>query len=230
MRDELWSIDYDSQENRLLAHFSEDPALLKIISEGLDIHHYNAAEIYQVPYGTATPEQRDIAKRYSYAEAYGAGIKRLSKGLSISQDEVRMMRDRTRAAYPGVQEWKKRVESDAKRRFADGDGPWGLTWLGRKVYADEYEGFEPKFYTLSNYILQGSGADVLKVALNRIAAAGLSKYIYLPVHDEILFSLPSGPQGVELANELAILMTFKDEFIVPLTCAPAGPFNAWEPH
>lgn len=228
--EELWSIDYDGQENRLLAHYSHDEALIKIITEGLDIHTYIASIVYDIPYEDVSKEQRKLIKNVVYAEQYGAGVAKMAKMLDMPYEQVAAIRDGIKRAFPGVQRWKQEVEDEATVRWNTEGAAYSYTWGGRRVYADQYEEFEPKYYTLANYILQGSGADVLKTALNRIAAAGLSKYIYLPVHDELLFSLPTGPEGVELADELARLMTFEHEFLIPLTCSPEGPFPAWSPH
>lgn len=229
--DKLWSIDYDGEENRLAAHFSQDTALTNLIMSGADIHRYTAAIVYGVPEDQIEKEQRSIVKNVVYADQYGAGVKKLMKMLGMSKEEVIRIKNGIAAAYPELAQWKKDVEAEAKQRYRDERNAYAYTWAGRKVFADQFEDKEPSYYTLTNYILQGSGADVLKTALNRIAAAGLSEYIYLPVHDELLFSLPDDSNAVELARELAQIMTFDNgEFRVPMTCSPEGPFDHWQGH
>lgn len=229
--DTLWSIDMDAEENRLLAHFSGDTALTQIITDKLDIHTYTAAQIYDVLYEIVTKEQRGIAKTYRYASTYGAGIAKLAKGLNLGEQEVRKIRKITDDAFAGVTAWKKEVENLGKQRFYAGEGAWVLSSGGRKIFAEEYPGYDPKFYTLSNYVLQASGADILKEQLNRVAAGGLSEYVYLGVHDEILYSLPEGQEGADIAHELAGIMAFDNgEFNVPMTCSEDGPFDRWQGH
>jgi DNA polymerase-1 len=225
--EQLWSIDYDAQENRLLAHYSQCPGLLKVIRDGLDIHRYTASHVYNIGYDEVTKDQRALVKNVVYAQQYGAGIKKLMKMLNMTETEVRIIKEGIERAYPGVTAWKKKVEEEAAYRWKTEGQAYAYTWGGRRVYADQFEDKEPAYYTLTNYILQGTAADILKEKLNTIAAAGLSHYILFPVHDELLFSLPTGPQGREIANELAELMAMPDEFIVPMTCSPEGPYESW---
>lgn len=227
---DLWSIDYDGQENRLAAHFSGDEALTKLIMSGAKIHRYTAAKVYEKSEDEVTHDEYNTIKGFVYAEQYGAGIKKLMKMTGLAKDDVMRIKDGISEAYPQLAAWKRQVQDDAKYRWRTEGDAYAFTWGGRRVYADQYEDKEPAFYTLTNYVLQGSGADILKMALNRIAAAGLSEYIYLPVHDELLFSLPTGPEGEELAIELARLMAFPTEFSVPMTCSPEKLGKYWTPH
>lgn len=228
--EKLWSIDYDGEENRLAAHFSNDEALIRLIMSDEDIHKYTASVVYGIPEDEITKDQRSLVKNVVYAEQYGAGIKKLMKMLSMPKEGVIRIKQGIADAYPQLTAWKKQVAAEAKARYLTEGAAYAYTWGGRKVYADEFPGYEPKFYTLANYVLQGTGADVLKEALNRIAAAGLSQYVYLPVHDELLFSLPEGSEGEALAACLADIMTFKTEFRVPLTCSPDYLGDKWQPH
>jgi DNA polymerase-1 len=229
--DKLWSIDYDGEENRLAAHFSKDKALTNLIMSGADIHRYTAAIVHGIPEDQIEKEQRSIVKNVVYADQYGAGVKKLMKMLDMSRDEVTRIKDGIAKAYPELTRWKKDIELEAKQRYHSTGSAYAYTWGGRKVFADQFEDKEPSYYTLTNYVLQGSGADVLKEALNRIAAAGLSNYMYLPVHDELLFSLPDDESSKELALQLSRIMTFDNgEFDVPLTCSPEGPFDRWQGH
>lgn len=228
----IYSIDYDGQENRLAAAFSHDEALTNLILSGEDIHTYTAAIVFGISEAEVTKDQRTLVKNVVYAQQYGAGIKKLMKMLGMDYDQVVQIKEGIKRAYPQFTQWTHRLMNEAEVRWNTEGAAYAYTWGGRRVYADEYidkSGINRyKDYTLTNYVLQGTGADILKEKMNYIAAAGYSKYILLPVHDELLFSLPEGPEGYELAHELARIMQMMDEFSVPLTCSPSEPSKYWK--
>lgn len=228
----IYSIDYDGQENRLAASFSKDEALIDLIMSGKDIHTYTAAVVFNIPEEQVSKDQRTLVKNVVYAQQYGAGIKKLMKMLGMDYDQVVQIKEGIKRAYPQFTQWTHELMAEAEVRWHSEGSAYAYTWGGRRVFADEYidkNGITRyKDYTLTNYVLQGTGADVLKEKMNHIAAAGLSKYILLPVHDELLFSLPEGPAGLELAHELASIMEMPTEFAVPLTCSPSEPSKYWK--
>lgn len=214
------SIDYAAEEDRLSTHFSDDKAMREIFNKGLKKHRYTAAGVYQIPYESVTEEQYGLIKGFSYASAYGAQDPKLAKMLGIAVGEVAAIRERTSGVYAEFAEYVAKLEEMGRQQFRAEGAAYATTIGGRRVYADQGKWGEPKYYQLVNYINQGSGADILKEAQNRIAAAGLSHHLMFELHDEVLITVPKGPEGDEIAREIGQLMTFKEGdtvFGAPLT-------------
>lgn len=227
---EQWvSIDYQAQENRLLAHFSGDQLLTKIITEGLDIHIYNAAAIFDVPIGSVTPEQRAISKTYSYASGYGAQDLKLSTVLGCNVSDMPAIRQRVAGAFSGVAAYSEVLEQSALDQFQREGSAYVTTWGGRRVYIDSKYG-RLQTTQVVNYPNQGSGADILKDAQNKIAAAGLEDHIALTLHDEFGISVPRGKDGEDIAHEISRLMEFRTEFKVPMLTSTGSQTDYWGEH
>lgn len=218
--DAMVSIDYAAQEDRLSTHFSGDRAYREIFDKGLDKHTYTAAGVYQIPYDSVTTEQRSLIKGWSYAAAYGAQDKKLAKMIGVTVDEVALIRERVNSVYTGFVAYSKRLEEEGRAQYLTEGAAYALTLGGRRVYADQGKYGEPKYFQLLNYINQGTGADILKETQNRIAAAGLSKHLVFELHDEVLLTVPRGPEGDEIAREIGRLMEYRegdDTFGTPIT-------------
>ncbi len=100
-----------------------------------------------------------------------------------------------RVALPGMLRVYDRLHKVVLRRQEEDGVAWARTLGGRQVAAPK-----SKLYVIGNYLQQGSGADILKMAMDRLCTAGLEDYITLPIHDEILFSLPPEIEGAEVAK------------------------------
>lgn len=227
------SIDYQAEENVLLAHFSQDKLLTKIIVDGLDIHKYNAAAIFDVPIGKVTAEQRSIAKTYSYAAGYGAQDLKLSTVLGVSADEMPAIRQRVNSAFTGVAEYSDRLIKSVREQDSIKGKAYVETWLGRHLYVEKRKvgsRWKLKETQVVNMPNQGTGAEILKMAFNKIAAAGLSHHIMFGLHDEGLFSVPEGAEGKEIAHELSRIMEFRTEFRLPLLTSIGEQTPYWSGH
>lgn len=224
----LYGIDYQAQENRLLAHFSKDPLLTEYIQTGADMHRYAASRIFQIPEDEVTKAQRDVSKTVVYARQYGGGTKKISRILGIDQESARAAIERLDSAYERVKEWKTEIEDLGQHRFYSEGVAYTDTWLGRRVNINVPKGaYKPKYYTLVNMKIQGTGADMLTVTLNRLAAAGLDKYLYMTIHDELQLAVPPGPEGEEIAQEAARLMDVSEALGFPLPVEISGPNEHW---
>jgi DNA polymerase-1 len=198
----LLAADYSQIELRMLAHYSGDPALVRAFSEDRDIHTFVAHQIFGVPEGEVTEEQRRRAKVVNFSLIYGKTAYGLSRDMAISLEEAEAFIDEYFARYKGVRQFTRQVLEDARR-----DG-FVKTILGRRREIGEIGQMDPKRLTFAertaiNTVIQGSAADLIKVAMNKIWRRGLREgrpsRLLLQIHDELIFETP----GAALAEEKA---------------------------
>lgn len=213
----LCSIDYAGQEARIFASYANEQGMLaELRRPGGDLHNYVASLVYGEDF---TKQHRSIAKTVNFALLYGAGPAKLAQSAGVSEDEMTLFLSRYHQTFPGVSKFMNSVEQVAKAHLHDDGMAWVRTSGGRKVVADDNQ-----TYALTNYLVQGSGADVLKDACIRLDAAGYGEYILLPVHDEILFQFPEGFTDTET---VADLMADADTFRIPITVDVSPPLTSW---
>ncbi|MBI1968257.1 MAG: DNA polymerase I [Gemmatimonadetes bacterium] len=185
--------DYSQIELRLLAHLSGDPAFVQAFEQGGDIHRQTAALIFGVPQDRVTPEMRARAKTINFGTIYGQGPFALSRQLGITQDEAKQFIRRYFERFAGVRAWLDRTVAEARAKG------YVETLFGRRRYIPELQdkNFNIRAFgerTATNSPLQGSAADLIKVAMIRIhaslAARGLATKMVLQVHDELIFEVP----------------------------------------
>lgn len=190
--------DYSQIELRLLAHFSGDPAFLDAFGRGEDIHRQTAAIIFGVEPAQVTPEMRARAKTINFATIYGQGAFALSRQLAITLEEARAFIAQYFERFGGVRAWL-----DRQVELARSQG-WVETLFHRRRYVPEIKdrNFNTRAFgerLAQNSPLQGSAADLIKIAMIRIHAAlrgdGLSARLLLQVHDELVLEAP--PEEVE---------------------------------
>ena len=196
--------DYSQIELRLMAHLSEDPAFIEAFRSGGDIHRQTAALIFGVPVEQVTPEMRARAKTINFGTIYGQGPFALSHQLGISQDEAKSFIAQYFDRFAGV-----RAYLDLQVRLAREHG-YVETLFGRRRYIPEIndKNFNLRAFaerTAQNTPLQGSAADLIKIAMIRIHAAiragGLGARLLLQVHDELVLEVPDG----EVAPAMALV-------------------------
>ncbi len=186
----LMSADYSQIELRLMAHFAGDEALIESFRRGEDIHRRTAAEVYGVKLEDVTDSMRRSAKTANFAIIYGVSAFGLSRQSELSvkgaQDYINAYFDR----YPGVKKYMEDIKESARRKgFVE-------TLLRRRRYlpdinSDSRQAREFAERTAINTPIQGTAADLIKIAMIRIAAnlnrdRKLSRMI-LQVHDELVF-------------------------------------------
>ncbi len=185
--------DYSQIELRLLAHLSGDPAFVHAFQSGGDIHRQTAALIFDVPIDGVTSEMRARAKTINFATIYGQGPHALSRQLKITHAEAREFIDRYFERFRQVREYL-----DSMVAFAREHG-YVQTIFGRRRYIPELRdrNFNIRAFgerTAANSPIQGSAADLIKVAMIRIHAAlqerRLETRMLLQVHDELVFDVP----------------------------------------
>ncbi len=216
--DVLLTADYSQIELRLLAHFSQDPFLLGAFRRDLDIHAFVASEIFGVDEADVSSEMRGRAKGVNFGLIYGQSSYGLSKALGISVDEAADYIRAYFARYTRVKQFMMEVLRDAQQN------EFVTTILGRRrpihgiKHADAERWNNPE-RTAFNTVLQGSAADLIKVAMNRIDARLRQEQrpsrMILQVHDELVFEVPR--QAVESEREMIVReMTEALELNVPM--------------
>ncbi len=190
----LIAADYSQIELRLLAHLSHDPAFVAAFQAGGDIHRQTASIIFDLPIADVTSEMRARAKTINFATIYGQGAHALSRQLQIAHAEARVFIERYFERFRGVREYL-----DSTVEFARAHG-YVQTIFGRRRYIPELRdrNFNIRAFgerTAANSPIQGSAADLIKIAMIRIDAALRSQQMrsamLLQVHDELLFESPT---------------------------------------
>jgi DNA polymerase-1 len=192
----LLGADYSQIELRLLAHLSGDPAFVHAFKSGGDIHRETAALIFDVPLAEVTSEMRSRAKTINFATIYGQGPHALSRQLKIPHAEAKEFIERYFVRFQRVREYL-----DSMVEYAREHG-YVETIFKRRRYIPELRdrNFNIRAFgerTAANSPIQGSAADLIKIAMirihDRLLAERLSARMLLQVHDELVFEVP-GPE------------------------------------
>jgi DNA polymerase-1 len=187
--------DYSQIELRLMAHLSEDPAFIQAFRSGGDIHRQTASVIFGVPLDQVTAEMRARAKTINFGTIYGQGPFALSRQLGISQEEAKAFIAQYFERFAGV-----RAYLDLQVKLARENG-YVETLFGRRRYIPEIndKNFNLRSFaerTAQNSPLQGSAADLIKIAMIRIhdalRAGDTGARLLLQVHDELVLEAPEG--------------------------------------
>ena len=189
----MLSADYSQIELRILAHVSGEPKLREAFARGEDIHTATASEVLGVDPAKLTSGQRSIAKMINFGIVYGISAFGLSENLEIPREEAQRYIDAYLARFPHVQDFIARTIEQAG---ADG---YVTSLLGRRRPVPEIRasnrqtrGFGERVAV--NFVMQGSNADIIKVAMIRIARRlreeGRGARLVLQVHDELLLEVP----------------------------------------
>ena len=189
----LLAADYSQIELRLLAHLSSDPAFVEAFKAGGDIHRQTAAIIFDVPVDQVTSEMRARAKTINFATIYGQGAHALSRQLKIEHAEAKEFILRYFERFRGIRQYL-----DSMVDFAREHG-YVTTIFGRRRYIPELRerNFNIRAFgerTAANSPIQGSAADLIKIAMIRIddalRSARHATKMLLQVHDELVFEVP----------------------------------------
>ena len=197
------SADYSQIELRLLAHLSGDEGLIAAFNSGEDFHAHTAAGVFGVDVSQVTPEMRSRAKAVNFGIVYGQQAFGLGQSLHIPMAEAQEMIDRYYSAYPGVRAYLDRTVAEANERG------FATTMFGRKRHIPELKSSNVNLRhfgerTAMNHPMQGSAADIIKIAMIRVAQRlreeGLRAQMVIQVHDELDFECPN--DEVEALTEL----------------------------
>ena len=190
---QLFSADYSQIELRVLAHMSQDPALLEAFRRGEDIHSATASLMFEVPLNDVDSDMRRIAKVLNFGVIYGLSAHGIYQQTGFSRDQGKDFIDTYFAKYPGISDYLERVKADAR---AD---QYVETLMGRRRYLPEIN--SSNFNTRGgaermaiNMPIQGTAADIMKLAMvrvqRRLDAEEMRTKMLLQVHDELVFETP----------------------------------------
>ena len=223
------SADYSQIELRIMAHLSEDAALLRAFAEGQDVHRATAAEVFGQPPEQVTPEQRRYAKTINFGLIYGMSAYGLAKALGIDANAAKTYIERYFERFAGVRAYMERTREQARARG------YVETVFGRRLYLPEIRSPNgPRRAAAEraaiNAPMQGTAADLIKmsmVAVQRaLDGAGLRTRMILQVHDELVFEAP--PEELDwVRTEVPRLMAGVATLRVPLV-AEVGVGANWE--
>ena len=192
---ELMTADYSQIEMRIMAHLSRDEGLIEAFNTGEDLHSFVASRAFGVPISEVNAELRRRVKAMSYGLAYGLSAYGLSQQLKISTEEAKEQMDQYFARFGGVRDYLLDIVAQARK-----DG-YTSTVLGRRRYLPELDSSNRQVREAAeraalNAPIQGSAADIIKVAMIGVDAAlreaGCASRLLLQVHDELLLEVAPG--------------------------------------
>lgn len=186
----ICSVDYQAQELRVLAALSGDRTMQEAFRTNADLHQITA---------DASGVDRKIGKMVNFAYVYGSGPRNIAEQASVDVDTARKVIAGFERAYPKVKQYSQRLQKEAT---------WNgyvTTPFGRRLPVDRH-----RPYAALNYVIQSSSRDITAQGLLRLHKAGFTPYLRLPIHDEVLASVPTGKAdwGAKRIGEL-MATTFK---------------------
>ena len=214
----LLSADYSQIELRVLAHFTNDPALVDAFGKGEDIHATTASAVYGVALDVVNSEMRRVAKAVNFGIIYGQGAFGLSQTIGIPQSEARSFIDTYFERFAAVPAF---VDETIEKGRAHG---YVSTIMGRRRYLPDLNSRNRNAKnaaerTAVNSVIQGSAADVIKIAMiaiaDRLKREERQARMLVQVHDELLFEIPPG-EIEEVAALVAEEMQGAMDLRVPL--------------
>lgn len=210
----LLMCDFDQIEMRLMAHMSKDPGLIAAFMSDNDFFVQLARQIYQDDTITKKDPRRQITKNAGYSEIYGAGIAKFAVTAGVDEQQAGIVKGRWNQLYPGTKRYSDYVQTVAWTHQRTEGQPYIRSPItNRKQIADVN-----KIYPLVNYSIQMFAAEVFKQKQLALAAAGLDKFMVIPVHDEIILDVPEEdvPEVVEVLKRV---MNDTESFSVPITAS-----------
>lgn len=189
----FFSADYSQVELRIMAHLSNDATMIEAFNSGEDIHASTAAKVYHVPLNEVTKAMRSKAKTANFGIIYGISAFGLAERMGVDRREARELIDEYFKTYPGIREYMDRSIEDARKKG------YVETIFHRRRYLMDINSKNAVVRGVAernaiNAPIQGSAADIIKVAMirihNRLQNEGLKAKMILQVHDELNFSVP----------------------------------------
>ena len=209
------SADYSQVELRILAHMADEPTLKQSFADNEDIHIRTASEVFGMFPEMVTAEQRRQAKTINFGVIYGMGAFSLGKDLGISTKEAQVFIDNYFARYANIKGFMESCREEARAK------KYVTTILGRRCAIPEIDSSNGAVRSYAernaiNYPIQGSAADIIKVAMvniaRRLEEEKLAAKMVIQVHDELVFDVPEAE-----AEKVQALVKEEMENAVPLS-------------
>jgi DNA polymerase-1 len=212
------SADYSQIELRIMAHISDDAALLRAFAQGMDVHRATAAEVFGVAVDQVSTEQRRYAKVINFGLIYGMSAYGLARNLGIDNTAAKNYIARYFERYPGVKDYMDRTRVQAKNQG------YVQTVFGRRLYLPEINSPNgPRRAAAEraaiNAPMQGTAADLIKLSMVKVQhvldAEKRATKMVMQVHDELVFEVPND-EVAWLSTEIPRIMAAVAELKVPL--------------
>ncbi len=222
----LLTADYSQVELRMLAHFSEDPELVRAFRDGLDIHAYVASQVYGVPLEAVTAEQRRVAKTVNFGIVYGQTAFGLARTLHISTGDAAAFIAAYKERYSGLEGFLQDCVAQAEELG------YVATLLGRRRPVPQVRSRNRNVRALGerlaiNTVIQGSAADLIKVAMVRLQRrfdqSGRGARLLIQVHDELVVETPrqaAEPVREDVVREMTQALPLRVPLKVDVGLAP----------
>ena len=210
----LVDADYSQIELRVLAHIADDSTMQNAFLGGMDIHTVTASQVFDVEPDSVTPLQRRHAKAVNFGIVYGISEFSLADDIGVSRYEAKAYIDSYLSTYHGVRDYMKNIVADAREKG------YTQTMYGRRRYIPELKNSNFNIRQGAERIalntpIQGSAADIIKLAMIRVANALEREYpqakLLLQVHDELIVECPE-----EIASQVAALVSREMEAVANL--------------
>ena len=211
----ILSADYSQIELRIMAHLSQDKALMSAFNKGEDVHTRTAALVYDVSMEEVLPDMRRTAKIVNFGLLYGAGPFRMSQELGISQNEAKTLINTYFDMYSGIKDYiDKTLEKAGKNQFVE-------TMLGRRrptwdIDSSNHLHRKAAERMAINMPIQGTNAEMIKLAMieiqNKIKSNKMDSRMVLQVHDELVFEAPKSE--IEILQKMVV---YEMEKALPLS-------------
>jgi DNA polymerase-1 len=219
------SSDLDQVEFRLTANFSQDQDLINLFNEadrtGGDVFTEIMRQVYQDPTAQKSDNRRKLIKGVVYGKLYGAGVTTMALTAGVSDAQMKPVVDAFDTSYPGVRHMAQAIEDSGMRRLRSEGVGYVKTKTGRRLPCDD-----DRVYSLTNYLIQASAAEIFKQNLVKLDQADLTEYLIVPVHDEIVLNVPRNDYE-DIMQTVRQCMTTTEGWAVPLTAGVDGPFENW---
>jgi DNA polymerase I len=206
------SVDYSQVEMRVLAALSGDRNMTEAILSGEDLHSSAAKLMFGDDF---TDKQRKLAKVAGFAKVYGGGAAVIARQTGVDLETAKHATSRYDRAFPGIKRYGRRLQDRAEHGARS-----VVTPSGRRLPLDR-----DRLYAATNYVVQSTARDVMAQALVKLDDAGLSDYLLLPIHDEVLAEAPAA-DAADIARSISEAMEL-DFMGIPLTTDTDVATGSW---
>lgn len=209
--------DFDQIEMRILAHLSKDPGLIAAFQTDVDFFVGVARQLFSDQSIVKADPRRQVTKTAMYALVYGSGIETFSRSAGLSLQQGFAFMSKFKRQFPLAAGLSQLVQRTALERRAAGDEAYVLSpWTQRR-----HRLRDEKVYALLNNLIQGCAADLFKLKLLELEAAGVGEYLTLPVHDEVQADVPAEDYE-DVVRVMHRVMNDNTMLSVPLTSGIAS--------